>query len=72
MLNNSTLNEMTGKYIMQDRLREAEHYRLFKRAEEARRSQPKRGLLATFRKALALRRTFVRPATIVAPHGPTQ
>lgn len=63
MLNNSMLNEMTSKYIMQDRLREAEQYRLLKRSEEARRSQPKRGLLRAFRQALALRRTIVRPTT---------
>lgn len=60
MLNNSMLNEMTSKYIMRDRLHEAEEYRLLKRAEEARRLAPRRGSLAAIRQALAARR-FIKP-----------
>jgi len=60
MLNNSMLNEMTSKYIMQDRVREAEQYRLTRRAEVARRPAPRRGLLAAIRQAIVARR-FIKP-----------
>ena len=58
---NPTILEMTGRQIMQDRMREAEQHRLLRRAEATRRPQPKVGLLSAIRQALAVRRTFVRP-----------
>jgi len=65
MFDNAVMREMTSRHIMEDRMREAEQYRLLKRAEAARRSVPRQGLLASIRHALAVRRTFVRP-TIAA------
>lgn len=62
MLSNSMLNEMTSKYIMQNRLREAEQYRIMRRAEVARRPRKSSGVFGVIRQALA-RRTFVRPTT---------
>jgi len=61
MFYNSALHEMTAEHIMRDRLREAEQYRLLKRAEAARRSASRRGFLALIRQALAVRRRFIRP-----------
>lgn len=61
MLVSPGMNEMMGREILQDRLREAEQHRLLRRAEAARRPEPKVGLLVAIRQALAARRTFVRP-----------
>lgn len=61
MLDNVAMREYLGKHIREDRMREAEQYRLVKSAEAARRSVPRQGLLASIRQALAVRRTFVRP-----------
>lgn len=62
MFHNSALNEMASKHIMADRIREAEQYRLLKRAEAARRPQPGKsnGFLGVIRQTLA-RRTFSKP-----------
>jgi len=63
MFDNPAMRDFTSKHILHDRLREAEQYRLLKRAEAARRAKPKAGLLASIRNTLGLRRTFVRPTT---------